>query len=137
MWPERSVVRVRERWSFQLILEPVFQIVEIVRLEGHNPSKLGSSLCQLSVEDNGIGFDAKYVDRIFNPFQRLHGRGDYEGTGIGLAICRKIAERHGGSITARSAPGQGAAFIVTLPARQPPPGGCPARGAVDGEEKGE
>jgi PAS domain S-box-containing protein len=66
------------------------------------------------VEDNGIGFDEKYLDRIFTPFQRLHARGEYEGSGIGLAICRKIAERHGGTITARSAPGRGATFIVTL-----------------------
>jgi signal transduction histidine kinase len=76
-------------------------------------------LCQIHVEDNGIGFDEKYLDRIFNPFQRLHHRGEYEGTGMGLAICRKIVERHGGSITARSAPGQGATFIVTLPLKQP------------------
>jgi PAS domain S-box-containing protein len=74
--------------------------------------------CQLVVEDNGIGFDEKYLDRIFIPFQRLHGRDEYEGTGIGLAICRKIVERHGGAITARSAPGRGARFIVTLPLRQ-------------------
>ncbi len=75
--------------------------------------------CELVVEDNGIGFDEKYLDRIFTVFQRLHGRGKYEGTGIGLAICRKIAERHGGGITARSTPGKGATFIVTLPLRQP------------------
>jgi PAS domain S-box-containing protein len=75
--------------------------------------------CELVVEDNGIGFDEKYVDRIFNVFQRLHGRGKYDGTGIGLAICRKIAERHGGTIHARSAPGAGARFIVTLPLKQP------------------
>ncbi len=75
--------------------------------------------CELVVEDNGIGFEEKYLDRIFTVFQRLHGRGKYEGTGIGLAICRKIAERHGGDITARSAPGKGATFIVTLPLRQP------------------
>ncbi len=74
--------------------------------------------CQIVVEDNGIGFDEKYLDRIFNVFQRLQGRSEYEGTGMGLAICRKIAERHGGSLTAESTPGQGATFIVTLPIKQ-------------------
>ncbi len=74
-----------------------------------------AKLCQIIVEDSGIGFDEKYLDRIFNVFQRLHGRSEYEGTGIGLAICRKIAERHGGTITAKSTPGNGATFIVTLP----------------------
>lgn len=74
--------------------------------------------CQIIVQDNGIGFEMKYLDRIFNVFQRLHGRCEYEGTGMGLAICRKIAERHGGSITATSTPGQGATFIVTLPVKQ-------------------
>lgn len=72
----------------------------------------------LFVQDNGIGFDTQYLDRILLPFQRLHGRGEYEGSGIGLAVCRKIAERHSGSITASSQPGQGATFIVTLPLRQ-------------------
>lgn len=72
-------------------------------------------LCQIIVEDNGIGFEEKYLDRIFNVFQRLHSRREYEGTGIGLAICRKITERHHGNITAQSKPGQGARFIVTLP----------------------
>ncbi|MBI2950413.1 MAG: PAS domain S-box protein [Verrucomicrobia bacterium] len=76
------------------------------------------AMCQVYVEDNGIGFDEKYLDRIFGVFQRLHGRQEYEGTGIGLAICRKITERHGGVITARSTPDRGATFIVTLPSRQ-------------------
>jgi PAS domain S-box-containing protein len=75
--------------------------------------------CRIFVQDDGIGFDEKYLDRVFNVFQRLHGRSEYEGTGIGLAVCRKIVERHGGSITARSAPHRGATFIVTLPFEQP------------------
>jgi PAS domain S-box-containing protein len=74
--------------------------------------------CELLVEDNGIGFDMAHLDRIFRPFERLHGRSGYTGTGMGLAICRKIAERHGGDITARGKPGEGATFIVTLPIRQ-------------------
>ncbi|MUG93008.1 GAF domain-containing protein [Scytonema sp. UIC 10036] len=69
---------------------------------------------QLIIEDNGIGFDEKYLDRIFNVFQRLHGRNEYEGTGMGLAIARKIVERHGWSITAHSQLGQGSKFIVSL-----------------------
>lgn len=70
---------------------------------------------QLRVRDNGIGFDLKYCDRIFQPFQRLHGRQIYEGSGIGLAICRKIIRRHGGTLTAESQPGAGATFIATIP----------------------
>ncbi len=70
---------------------------------------------RLAVEDQGIGFEEKYLDRIFTVFQRLHSRAEYEGTGVGLAVCRKIAQRHGGDITATSIPGQGAKFLVTLP----------------------
>jgi two-component system CheB/CheR fusion protein len=69
----------------------------------------------ISVADQGIGFEEKYLDRIFTMFQRLHGRNEYEGTGVGLAICRKIAWSHGGDITATSMPGQGSVFTVTLP----------------------
>jgi PAS domain S-box-containing protein len=71
---------------------------------------------RIVIEDNGIGFDEQYLDRIFAPFQRLHGKSSqYEGTGMGLAICKKIVERHGGHITARSSPGKGTAFIIALP----------------------
>jgi PAS domain S-box-containing protein len=72
---------------------------------------------EIAIEDNGIGFEEIYVDRIFQMFQRLHGRKEYEGTGMGLAICRSIVERHRGRITARSTPGQGTTFLVTLPAQ--------------------
>jgi len=80
-------------------------------------SEIEGDTCRIFVEDNGIGFEEKYVDVIFKPFQRLHGlSSEYEGTGMGLAICRKIVERHGGSITAASQPEKGSRFIITLPA---------------------
>jgi len=81
-------------------------------------AQLQDGSCTILVEDNGIGFDEKYLDRIFSPFQRLHSRSTYDGTGMGLAICRKIVERHGGSITAKSTSGKGSVFIITLPEKQ-------------------
>lgn len=77
----------------------------------------GRRCLRLIVEDNGIGFDARHAERIFAPFQRLHGRSEYEGSGIGLAIVRKIVERHGGSIQAQAVPGEGARFVIVLPIR--------------------
>ncbi|MBD2059503.1 PAS domain S-box protein [Oculatella sp. FACHB-28] len=85
--------------------------------DGSNP--LQNARCQIIVTDNGIGFAQNYTDRIFTVFQRLHSSSEYEGTGIGLAICRKIAERHGGTITASSVPGQGSTFTIVLPLQQP------------------
>ncbi len=76
-------------------------------------------ICEIFVKDNGIGFDQQFAELIFKPFQRLHGQGEYHGTGMGLAICRKIVERHGGTIRAESEPGKGSTFIIRLPVIQP------------------
>ena len=70
---------------------------------------------EVEVADNGIGFDAAHAERIFKPFERLHRRTDYAGSGLGLALCARIAARHGGSVRARSVPGEGSVFTVVLP----------------------
>jgi signal transduction histidine kinase len=74
--------------------------------------------CRIFVEDNGIGFDQKYAEDIFGMFKRLHNNGEFEGTGIGLALCKKIIEQHNGFISARSKPDEGSTFIISLPVRQ-------------------
>ena len=71
--------------------------------------------CRIFVEDNGIGFDQKYAEQVFNMFVRLHGNNEYEGTGIGLALCKQIAEHHHGFISALSKENEGTTFIISLP----------------------
>ena len=85
-----------------------------VRIHARNDREVST----IFVEDNGIGFDEQQLDKIFAPLQRLHGKGEYDGMGMGLAICRKIVARHKGSLAARSTPGRGSTFIITLPLRQ-------------------
>jgi light-regulated signal transduction histidine kinase (bacteriophytochrome) len=89
-------------------------VTPIVRVTGD----VRGGKARIAVADNGIGFEPRYAMRIFRVFERLHGRTSYPGTGIGLALCRKIAERHAGGIIAESTPGEGATFTVTLPVRQ-------------------
>ncbi len=86
---------------------PLIHVQQVNTLGGH---------VVLEVSDNGIGFDQKFVDRIFRPFQRLHGADSYAGSGIGLSVCRRIAQRHGGELSARAKESQGATFEVSLPA---------------------
>jgi len=95
----------------------------LVKIQSHYVNGQYSSASQnrwirLTVSDNGIGFDEKYVKKIFSIFQRLHSHSEYEGTGVGLAICQKIAARHKGEITAKSTLGKGTSFIITLPTVQ-------------------
>ncbi|HYV95919.1 MAG TPA: ATP-binding protein [Gemmatimonadaceae bacterium] len=89
-------------------------VVQLRSMNGHNGH------CTLVVTDNGIGFNQDYAEKMFRMFERLHARTQYAGSGIGLAICRKIVERHGGTIAATSSPGQGATFTVTLPVTHAP-----------------
>jgi signal transduction histidine kinase len=84
------------------------------------PEQDAPGFIKILVADNGIGFDEAHATHLFEPFKRLVGKSEYEGSGMGLAICRKIVERHNGEITVRSQPGQGTTFIVTLPIHQDP-----------------
>ena len=94
-------------------------VTPIVRLTAE---RAGSQHYAITVADNGIGFSNQYAEKIFKMFERLHGRTEYAGAGIGLAICRKIVERHSGTIVAKGTAGQGATFTITLPIAQITPG---------------
>ena len=98
---------------------PILNIyAKSLQRQAHLTSTPGDEATEIYFEDNGIGFDEKYLDKIFTIFQRLEGQ-KFEGSGVGLATCRKIAIRHGGNITAQSQPGIGTRFIVTLALEQP------------------
>jgi two-component system, chemotaxis family, sensor kinase Cph1 len=96
---------------------PVLRIAAQVSSAPDDPAAAWTSVVELSITDNGIGFDERYRDKIFEPFQRLHSADQYEGSGIGLAICRKIIERHRGRITVSSTLGAGSTFTIILPLR--------------------
>lgn len=93
------------------VIVPRSELPPVIR-----PTSLANMFHCISVRDEGIGFDARYAERIFQVFQRLHGKQEYAGSGIGLAICQAVAQHHGGGITATSPPGHGATFLVYLPA---------------------
>lgn len=103
----------------------------VVRIDSTSTGRFA----EIRVADNGIGFDTRYSNRIFRVFERLHGRGEYPGTGIGLALCRKIAERHGGSVTVDSTPGEGSVFTVTLPLQRAQERSFELPGSLDDHER--
>lgn len=85
----------------------------------HNGREVKNKYCRIYIEDNGIGFDQKYSEQIFGMFKRLHLHTEFEGTGIGLALCKKIVEEHQGFITARSKVNEGSVFTISLPVHHP------------------
>jgi signal transduction histidine kinase len=93
-------------------IQPVIEVSGKIEV---TDGKDGKKFCRIQVKDNGVGFEQQYAEQIFTMFKRLHGNSEYAGTGIGLAICKKIVEEHHGYISAKSAVNQGATFTITLP----------------------
>ncbi|SEW46886.1 hypothetical protein SAMN05428988_6586 [Chitinophaga sp. YR573] len=114
--PVMFIYPIQIRQLFQNLLSNAIKFSDEERIPHIKIYALnGGKEIQLIFEDNGVGFQEKHLDKMFSLFQRLHSREKYEGTGIGLAMCKKIADLHNGTITATSEPGTGARFIVTLP----------------------
>jgi light-regulated signal transduction histidine kinase (bacteriophytochrome) len=129
--PSLEVIPAQIRQVFQNILsnalkfsskqeKPVIYIKGelIAGRDEHSPTSPVGHYCRITVNDNGIGFNEMYLNKIFSIFQRLHSKEEYEGTGIGLAIVKKIMDTHNGIITARSEEGKGSTFIMVLPVKQ-------------------
>ncbi len=110
--------------SIKFKQEKVPPVIKITCLDAdHNaypdlPLAKNKQYIKITVEDNGIGFDEEFSERIFKIFQRLHGKAEYQGSGIGLAICKKIVDNHHGIIFANSTPGKGSSFTILLPKTQ-------------------
>jgi light-regulated signal transduction histidine kinase (bacteriophytochrome) len=96
-------------------VKPIVRISSEISMENYNGNKAKEKYCRIFVTDNGIGFEQKDSEQIFSIFKRLHVGSEFEGTGIGLAICKKIVEQHHGFISARSKVNEGSTFIVSLP----------------------
>jgi len=133
VFPFISAVPVQMRQLFQNLLSNAlkfsrtdappeinirFELVSQLSTQPTAVPAMEATYCRIEIEDNGIGFEENYLDRIFTIFQRLHSVEQYEGTGIGLAIVKKIVENHHGLIDARSEPGKGSTFIIVLPLQQ-------------------
>lgn len=128
--------RIPSLWAKPSLMQPLFSNLisnafkyrkadEVLRLKiwsetsvpekKHFVTTTDNRYCRIFIEDNGMGFEQKYGEQIFEMFKRLHNSKDYEGSGIGLALCKKIVEKHHGYISVRSEPGIGSTFIITLP----------------------
>ena len=90
----------------------------VIRISSAIAGEPGEQSARIIVEDNGIGFEQQYAERIFESFARLNSKDQYEGTGLGLSLCKRIVERHGGSIIAKGKINEGASFVIYLPMEQ-------------------
>jgi signal transduction histidine kinase len=121
--PAIDADRLQMRQLFQNIIGNAIkyhreEVPPVIYINSKTVNKEGHDFYEIIITDNGIGFDNKYADQIFGLFQRLHGRSEYDGTGIGLALCKKIVEQHNGFITASGKEGEGSTFKILLPVKQ-------------------